>query len=431
MLAAILAAAMWPGLAPQALQVPLLMDWKYPKQARIYSTPAELAANGAIQTAITRLFPVGRYESTKGGYGYPSVFVTDTGWVLDLFSYERPAKEAAGPNIGLQILNEPPPQDLYTEAVARTRSGGIIIGGMTSLDDNPWIVGDVFDKADGKKIRLRYGNSCENCKEHGVNGNLEHSRIMAILDQIRDPAEREARFTGKPLSLSGRIFKTFDTQVHVIPEIPRIPSGVAVYQVVDPAGGKPFAIIYAYVDQSGTLTIFDEWPNYQFVGSKDPGLNIGGYVDIFKIKEAGFRVQTRIMDRRYGNTTHKPGSLTLRQDFAQEPYNIGFINSYSVGEDKPEVQTGILKVMEYLSYDKTKPIDSANRPKLYVTSNCRNTIESMTKWSRDPKTLKPKDDHYKDFSDCVRYLTMSNPTIEDGPVVWTPSAGGHWGVNNT
>lgn len=425
-LAAILAAAMWPALAPKSLAIPLLQGWAWPKQARIYSTPAELAENGSIQTAIARLFPRGRYSVHKGGYSYPSVFQTDTGWTLDLFSYERPAKEAAGPNIGLQVFNEPPPADLWTEAVARTRSGGIIIGGMTSLDDNIWVVSDLFDKADGKTIKVRYGNSCENCKEHGVNGNLEHSRIMAILDQIRDPAEREARFTGKPLSLSGRIFRTFDPQVHVVPEIKTLPPGVAVYQVVDPAGGKPFAVVYAMVDQSGTVTVFDEWPDYRFAGSKDPGLNIQDYVEAFKVKEAAFRVQTRVMDRRYGNTSHKPGSLTLREDFAG--HGVEYANSYSVGEDKPEVQTGILKVLDYLHYDKSKAIDSANRPRLFITANCRNTIEAIQKWSRDPKTLKPRDDEFKDFSDCLRYLTMSNPEVETVRD-WGTQKAAHYGVN--
>ena len=133
------------------------------------------------------------------------------------------------------------------------------------------------------------------------------------------------------------------------------------------------------------------------------------------------------MDRRYGNTSHKPGSLTLREDFAQAPHNIEFMNSYQVGDDKPEVQTGILKVLDYLHYDKAKDLDAINRPKLYITANCRNTIESVQKWSRDPKTLKPKDDHYKDFSDCLRYLTMANPAVEVAST-WTPQRSAFYGV---
>jgi hypothetical protein len=350
--------------------------------------------------------------------------VTDSGWVLDLFSYERSASEAAGPNIGLQVFNEPPPMDLWKEAALRARAGGVMLGGMTSLDENPWIVADVFDKADGKTVKLRYGNSCENCKQHGKNGNLEHTDIMRALDQIPDQDEREARFSGKPLTISGRIFRTFDRNVHVIPEF-KPTKDHAVYQVVDPAGGKPLMVIYAAIGRDGQLTIFDEWPNYRFFGAKDPGLSPSQYVDIFKEKEAGFTVQTRIMDRHFGNTHHKPGSTTLREDFGA--LGLDFQNSYSVGEDKPELQTGVLEVFEWLKFDKTKPVEGTNVPRLRVTQNCANTIGGLSMWTRDPKTLKPKDDHYKDPCDCVRYLVKSSPHVEEVST-WVPGGGAHYGV---
>lgn len=424
-LAAILAAAMWPGMAPEALRIPLLQNWPYPKRARIYSTPAELSKIGALQTAIARWFPKGRYSSSSGSYGYPQVFETDGGWVLDLFSYERDASEAAGPNIGLQIFNEPPPYPIWKEAALRARAGGIMLGGMTSLNENPWIVAEVFDKADGKTVKVRYGNSCENCKTHGVNGNLEHSDIMRALDQIPDQDEREARFSGKPLTISGRIFRTFDKGVHVIPEFTPTKDH-AVYQVVDPAGGKPMFVIWAAIGRDGLLTIFDEWPNYTFYGAKDPGLSPSQYRDIFKIKEAGFTVQTRIMDRHFGNTHHKPGSMTLRQDFGA--LGLDYHNSYQVGENKPEVQTGILEVLEWFKYDKSKPVEGTNIPRLRITKNCVNTIRGLTMWTRDPKTLQPKDDHEKDPCDCVRYLVKANPRVEE-PSSWVPSSGAAYGVN--
>ena len=424
-LAAILAATMWPGLAPEPLRVPLLQDWKYPKRARIYSTPAELAKIGSLQTAIERLFPRGRYQASSGAYGYPQVFITDSGWVLDLFSYERDASEAAGPNIGLQIFNEPPPYPIWKEAALRARAGGIILGGMTSLDENPWIVPEVFDKADGKTVKVRYGNSCENCKTHGKNGNLEHDHIMRALDQIADQDEREARFTGKPLTISGRIFRTFDKAAHVIPEF-KPTKDHAVYQVVDPAGGKPLFVIYAAIGRDGMLTIFDEWPNYSFFGAKDPGLSPSQYADLFREKESGFKVQTRIMDRHFGNTHHQPGSTTLREDFGA--LGLDYQNSYSVGEDKPEVQTGVLEVLEWLKYDKTKPLEGTNLPRLRVTQNCKNTIQGLSMWGRDPKTLRPRDDYYKDPCDCVRYLVKASPSVEE-PSTWTPGSGPSYGVN--
>lgn len=413
MLAAIFAAAMWPNLAPSCFGETLL-NWKHPKRARIYSKPAELAEIGSLQTAIARLFPKGRYTIAKGQYGYPNVFKTDTGWVLDLFSYERHESEAAGPNIGLQAFNEPPPEPLWKEAVARSRAGGIILGGMTSLYDNPWVVDGLLGKADGKNIRVRYGSSCENCKQHGINGNLEHDQIEKVLSQY-DADEREARFSGKPLSMSGAIFKTFNPKFHVLPEVVRPSGDVQIVQVVDPAGGKPLAVIWAFADIAGNITIFDEWPNTPFFGAKDPGLSPSQYAELFRAKEAGFKVDRRIIDRRYGNATHKPGAKTIREDFRDLGFE--YDNSYSVGQDKPEMETGILKVVEYLKFDKEKPIDSINHPRLLISPNCTNTAHSLARWTRDPKTYKPLDNGYKDFCDTTIYLAMAEPKYEP-PIVW-------------
>ena len=56
-------------------------------------------------------------------------------------------------------------------------------------------------------------------------------------------------------------------------------------------------------------------------------------------------------------------------------------------------------------------IFAVNRPRLMISPTCRNTINGIEKWSRDPKTLKPKEE-YKDFADVVRYLLMAEPRYE-------------------
>ncbi len=408
MLAAIFAAAMWPGMAPASLAIPSFKDWKYPKRARIYSGPAELEEIGSLQTAIKRLFPKGHYEAVKGRYSYPSVFYTDTGWILDLFSYERDAAEAAGPNIGLQGLNEPPPEPLYKEAVARSRAGGYIIGGFTSLLDNVWVVDGLLNKADGKNIRVRYGSSCENCKQHGVNGNLEHAQIEKVLSQY-DPDEREARFSGRPLSMSGRIFKTFDPAIHVAASEFLPPEGekISIGMSVDPAIGKPFAIIWYYVDGTGSVNVYDEYPETEFHGAKDPNLTVKEYADLIRARETGRTVDVRILDRHFGNARRINGGQTLRESFNE--VGIEFQDSYSLGGE--EVETGIHHVREYLRWDASKPMDALNRPRLRISPKCKNLIASMKMWGRDPKTGKPKEE-FKDFADVLRYALMSNPEIE-------------------
>lgn len=424
-LIAILGAFIWPGLAPDCFSAPIFRDNKFPKRIWIVSNPGELGMTGAIQSSIDELWPKKKYTASKNGRQYNSVFRSDTGWEIELKSTEQSITEFRGANVGLVALNEPLPEDIFRETLARTRRGGLIIGAMTSLDDQPWIVDGLLEKHNGKDYRIVYGGVEDNCKDHTPGGTLSHEIIERILSKYPED-EQEARRTGKPLSLSGRIFKTFDRAVHVIPEC-RPPADTAVYMSVDPAGGKPFACVWAYADAGGNVTIFDEWPNYEFFNAKDPGLTIGDYADIFRTKEAGLSVVVRILDRHYGNTRHKPGATTLREDFGVHGFD--FVDSYSVGEDKPEVQTGILRVMDYLRYDKTKTIDGANKPMLHITANCRNTIESLSRWTRDPKTLKPKDDHYKDFSDVTRYLVMSRPVYEPERE-WKEPIGPHFGVNN-
>ena len=421
-LAAIFAAAMWPDLAPQALAIPSFQNWAYPKRARIYSKPAELEEIGSLQTAIARLFPKGRYEVTKGRYSYPSVFKTDTGWVMDLFSYERHESEAAGPNIGLQGFNEPPPEPLFKESVARSRAGGYIIGGFTSLFDNVWVVDGILNKHNGKDIRVRYGSSCENCKQHGVNGTLEHAQIERVLAQF-DPDEREARFSGRPLSMSGRILKGFDRSVHVAANEFRPPSqDVSIGMICDPAIGKPCAFLWRYVDAAGVVHYFDESPDFDFEGAKDSNLTVKDYADLIRAKEAGLMVDTRILDRHFGNVRRTLGGKTLKEEFAEQ--GIEFQDSY---QSEEEVETGIFKIKEYLAYDRSKPVDALNRPRVRISPKCRNLIAALERWGRDPKTAKPME-NYKDFADLIRYDLMTEPKIEQA-VAWSDRGRPHFGVN--
>ena len=431
-LVAILAAFCWPAMAPDCFSAPIFQNPSFPKRIWIVSNPGELGVTGAIQSSIDELWPKKRFSASKNGRQYNSVFRTDTGWEIELKSTEQSITEFRGASVGVVALNEPIPEDIYRECLARLRRGGIMPGAMTSLDDEPWIVDGILDKHDGKEYRVLYGPVEDNCKDHTPGGTLSHAQIERILSKYPED-EQQARRTGKPLSLSGRVFKHFDRGVHVLKDEVRPPIGSAVYQAVDPAGGKPFAVVYAYVDSGGNLTIFDEWPNFEFFGAKDPGLNVQGYADLFKSKEVGFTVQNRIMDRRYGNDHHNPGSLTLRQEFAAVGFD--FLNSYSVGEPDTETKTGIIKVNDYLAYNKALPVDSANHPRLTIAPNCLNTIESLSKWTWDTKSLlgsrtKAKDNHYKDFCDCVRYMVMSNPEIDAPAVDWNLSPGPHYGVRS-
>ena len=184
-------------------------------------------------------------------------------------------------------------------------------------------------------------------------------------------------------------------------------------------------MVWAFTSPGGEIVVYDEFPNFPFQGAKDSNDGVEDYAGIFKTKEAGRKISARILDRHYGFKRQTLGGKTLAEEF--EDVGLDYDPSYHVGENIPEVETGIAKVKDYLRYDKDKPISSLNRPKLLISPNCTNTIHALERWSRNPKTAKPQEE-YKDFADCVRYLVMSEPTHEDS-VVWADRRRPHFGVN--
>ena len=406
---AILGACIWPDQAEDEIfNHPLVKSWTsfgYPKRARILSTPKELEAIGSIQVEIKRWWPVGRYKADSERF--PRRYTTDTGWVIDLMSYEQDLSEFEGATIPFFVFNEPSKEAIFDACLSRMKFGGKVLMPMTPLADSAWIWDRLIAKEGQQGIRVIYGDTMDNCIDNG--GVIPREAIENFANSC-DPDEREARLHGKFLHLSGAIFKGFDRNVHTAEGNPPGLDGREIYMVCDPAVGKPLAVIWASVGQAGDIFIFDESPNYEFNKAKDPNFGVKEYVELFKTKEAilGGRPVNRILDRHFGNQRRTLGGLTLKQEFAN--FNFNFADSYSISDVTAEVETGILKMKDALRYDKTKPLDSINRPKLTISANCINTIHALERWSRDPKNGKPKEE-YKDFADVVRYLVMSNPEV--------------------
>jgi len=426
---AILASIIWPEMAPACLQKPIFRDWRYPKDFRIVGTPQNIADAGSIQREIKNWFPVGLYEAKKASKPYISQY-TANGFTISLMSFDQDTQAFESATAGLIVFDEPPPRDIYNASVARMRRGGRILFPNTPLMDAAWMLDDIVSKADGKEIRLVHGDIDENLVENGgILNKVDVDRMLSTYD----PDEREARKSGKFMHLSGRIFKTFDRSVHVAAEditVPVIAEGgfpIQVYQSVDPAIGKPMACIWAYVDHTGTIHIYDEHPDCEFQGARDSNMTVADYSKLFKERENGRRNITRILDRHFGNSRRTLGGLSLRQEFAEA--GMEFQDSYSVGDASSEVETGISKVKSYLAWDKTKKQDSLNRPRLVISPKCKNTIAALERWSRDPKTGKPREE-YKDFADVVRYLVMANPEAAVA-ADWSGRKTAHYGVGNT
>lgn len=384
----------------------IFRKWPYLKRARYVTNPKLVEEIAPLQTEIDKWWPKGRYEAIKAGKNYFSQYKAN-GWVVDIMSYDQEPAQFEGATLGLALFDEPPPEGLWTPTIRGLRGKGKGAVFMTPLTKAAWF----YDKVvPSHQNHIVYGSMEDSCKQHGIRGHQEHDDIQRQIDEILSthPEEMEARVHGKAMYLRGLIFKTFDSKVHVLKDPVNVPYKAQVWQVIDPHSDKPFAVIWAMPDHNGDIYIIDEWPNEDFYKMHNCQLTVKDYSRIFKDKEEKWTIQRRIIDRHFAETSSLANRRTLREEFQSET-NLFFDASYRSEE---EIETGILKVRQYLDYDTTRQFNNLNKPRLFVNPHCRNVIKSLTSWARDPDTGKVQD-AYKDYCDCLRYLLMEDPRIDE------------------
>lgn len=400
----LLANLIWPG-RNSYFNHPRFKDWPYPKRIRYVTDPELVKDIGPFYQEVQKWWPKGRWTAEKANKGYYSQYKAN-GWIIDVLTFDQDVKQFEGGTIGLIIMDEPPPQNIYNACIGRLRLGGLLLVVMTPLTHAAWFYDQVVPRIPQNIV---YADIEDACKQHGIRGHLEHEHIQKLLDNWPQD-EIEARAHGKAMYLRGLIFKTFDPQIHVLKESIKVPQGAAVYQSVDPHSDKPFASIWGMPDQRGDLYIVDEWPNEDFYKMHNCQLTVKDYARIFKDKEKGWRIERRIIDRHFAETPSVVNRRTLREEF-QEETGLYFEPSYKGGNEKEgEMDTGIIKVRDYLRYDTKNPMSVLNQPKLFINPHCTNLIKSLSRWARNPDTGKVQDD-YKDFCDTIRYLCMEDPKI--------------------
>ena len=78
------------------------------------------------------------------------------------------------------------------------------------------------------------------------------------------------------------------------------------------------------------------------------------------------------------------------------------INVYPA--EAEHIDDGLQAINTLLSYNKEKPIDSFNHPKLFFSDQCGNTIFCMMNYRVEDGPKAP----CKDPTDCIRYVAIGN-----------------------
>ena len=230
-----------------------------------------------------------------------------------------------------------------------------------------------------------------------------------------------ARLYGIPSKAVEGRFPKFNRETNVVPheKIPFIQDdtrAVTRYMVVDPGGSKPWVCIWAGVMRDGSIYIYREFPDTTMgqwalphitgvgksVGKPGPaqrplGWGYNQYKEHFEDMEQDEEIFERIVDPRMGAATvrEKEGESNIITTMA----NLGVVMRPAPGV---EIETGIAKINDALSWNDTEPMSDENKPKLYISDRCENTITSMMEYTGQSRA-----DHFSDQIDCIRYLMVS------------------------
>lgn len=389
------------------------------------------------QTKIWNLCPkeeisYGRYDEINGFTNRKLLY--KNGSLTTFKSYDQKRESFQSDDIDLVWNDEEPPLDIFKEQKMRLldRNGQMIIS-MTSLKGVTDLVEEIYE--DAEVIESQYapliGEDLPRVAEkNGIkiyflwtpeNPHINQDRLKQEAEFMTKD-EIKQRFYGVPLNLSGKIYPTFSTHIHVT-TIEEMPEGdYTIYHVLDPHDRKPFAMCWIAVHSTGSAYVIDEYPSKNFNEMDYDDKDYAEYVKEIKSIEAnikelfGVGVHKRIIDPNFGNKTVKlakrdGGSATTTPK--RELLKLGL--HYRDGIDA--LEAGHLAVRKKLFYKRHPKSDEIIvHPGLYFCENCQNTIRHHKKYARkkietadgDERDRVGPQEKYKDFCDIVRYGVMSN-----------------------
>ena len=235
--------------------------------------------------------------------------------------------------------------------------------------------------------------------------------------------ERMTRACGIPKKATLGKFPLFDPAVHVVDPKDVPEQETTNYQIVDPAGEKPWFMLWLKVDKFGDYWAYREWPDMEtygpwampassgmsasnrFRGSPGPaqeavGYGYDGYAALIRELEGGEAIAERLMDSRFANKgiTQDEGSTTTIEEMGRHKLY------FSPTRGDNNIKPGLLAINSLFEYDRSEPVSETNHPKLHISSACGNLINSLQNFTG----LGGQEEHYKDPLDCLRYGTMSD-----------------------
>lgn len=360
------------------------------------------------------------------------------GSTVQFMSYTQEIGDLKGASLHFILNDEGGPEGHYRENKMRTLDvGGRIYTALTPPDEESsaweyaWIYDQVYERG------LPGGGKDPNIDAFTLftqDNRILDARDIAEIGRNLTATQREVRFHGRFLHLSGRIYSLFTERPQwwcfsckavILPDDAlkcttcdstsvvqfchavepfEIPGGWPVVMVLDPHDRKPHALAWYAIDQSD-----DIWQIAELEVDAEP-LGVRERVD--QLEEAlGIMVMRRLIDPNMGASPSRQGGgrrgRTVRDDFDE----VGL---------RCDLADDNLQTARYALRELLKPDPHTHQPRFHVFHSCPATLFDFghyvwDEWSRysselrDPKP-KPREKH-DDFPACAQYLVNDRPTF--------------------
>jgi hypothetical protein len=254
-----------------------------------------------------------------------------------------------------------------------------------------WVYDDIYLK--GKQGSDLYGVIEVDMTENPYLGQAEIDQFFSMLDK----EERQARIKGRFIAIGGLVYKKFDQDTHVIPQMVP-PLDWDWYVSIDHGYNNPTAIYWNAVSPDGRVITFSEHYQREWTVEQHATLIHSRNATFGRIPDV--YVGDPAMAQRNGAT-----GTSIFEEYAK--YDIPILPGGN------EVQSGIAKIQEYL-----------HQKKWQITETCPNLIWEMRRlrWKRWTNTksaernnahevIEKKDDH---ACDSTRYFFSLMPDLRAG-----------------
>lgn len=365
-----------------------------------------------LEQDIYSLWPRDQIRVEKTADGAPrAIWLPRALRPIRIFTSKQDIGSGEAGNYQRVHIDEPCSRDHYIAITRGLRSTrGKVTITMTPISE-PWMTEDIMERCgnlggDKKHYVCFQADWRENLVEYG--GHVRQIDMENFWEKC-DADELEARKFGRPIELTGRVFREFDSDVHVIDEDPVPPDVVESCPKIlsiDPHPRRPFAMCWAYVTPTDEIVIYDEWPPGDYHRMKTSIFNYDHYAEV--IEERGWCLWN-LMDPNSGRSPAGTSGLTVSRELSMRTSRAFLTDANN------DLTVGHTAIKGRLAYDTSQPVSFTNRPSLFIKSNCRNVVRAFrsyvwdewdghTQDSRGPKP-KPQERH-KDFLDVVRYICV-------------------------